>query len=340
VSRRSALGGIAALAAGAAAGYVLEKWLARRYLPRPSADETIDVDVARREIVDSFDGTTLVVARTGRPGGPAVVFAHGILESAAVWHYQLRDPALGDRCALLAYDARGHGRSGPARGDAGTTPFTIRTQARDLAAVLYAKTSGPVVVVGHSMGGMAIQGLWDAGLPDEARERVAGVVLVNTTFTAELAGWRGAGTRSERAYERLEDIAQRLVGSERLVEALRPKDSDLALVAARTVYGRGPRPSHLDASVRMYRDTPSATIAASVDLSRADLYHVLPRVDVPALVVAGSRDNVTPAFLSEEMASRIPRAELVVFEDCGHMAPFERHHELNTLIAKFCEQVL
>ena len=58
------------------------------------------------------------------------------------------------------------------------------------------------------------------------------------------------------------------------------------------------------------------------------------------LIVAGSRDLVTPLFLSEEMADAIPDAELIVLDGCGHMAPFERHDELTAHVRKFAERVL
>ena len=90
----------------------------------------------------------------------------------------------------------------------------------------------------------------------------------------------------------------------------------------------------------MYQETPSATVAASVDLATADLYRALPHIDVPVLVVAGKHDRVTPSWLSDEVVARVPNAELVVLDGCGHVAPFERHEELNTLIAKFAERVL
>jgi pimeloyl-ACP methyl ester carboxylesterase len=289
--------------------------------------------------VEAFDGTIIHTTVGGRTRAPALVFAHGIIESTSVWHYQMRDPVLTDRYALIAYDARGHGRSGPARGPHGHTPFTSGSQARDMTTVIERTTTERVVLVGHSMGGIAIQALWDGERPEIVR-RVAGIVLVNSTYTGELVGWRGRGTKPQRAFERLDDIGQRLISREPLVRAFRPGYSDLAFIAARVVFGKDPLPEHLDAGVRTYLATPSATIAASVDLVATDLYHVLPHIDVPALVVTGTRDRITPQWQSEEIARRIPDAELVVLADCGHMAPVERHVELNGIIAKFAERVL
>jgi len=341
MKRRGLLSVVAAVAGGALAGAAAEALLARRAAPRPAPDaERIGPPEGEHVDVESFDGTVIHGTVVGSRGALAAVFAHGIIEASSVWHYQMRDPVLADRYALIAYDARGHGRSGPARGPHGRTPFTAAAQARDLTAVIEQTTSGRVVLVGHSMGGLAVQALWDGEVPEVVRDRVAGIVLLNTTFTAELAGWRGAGTRPQRAFERIEDLGQRLVGSERLVHAFRPGYSDLSVIAARVVFGPRPLPEHLDASVRTYLGTPSATIAASIDLARTDLYHVLPHIDVPALVVAGSHDRITPPWLSEEIAARIPNAELVTLQDCGHMSPLERHDEVSTLIAKFNEQVL
>lgn len=340
MSKRRVALGLAMVAAGAVVGAAAEKFLSRRFIPRP-AGESIAPPSGEEAVVESFDGTQIALVAAGRTDGPALVFVHGIIESSAIWHYQMADSVLADRYRLVAYDARGHGRSGPARGPHGTTPFTTASQARDLVTVLEHATTGPVVLVGHSMGGMAIQALWDGDTADGVRGRIAGAALLNTTYTAELAGWRGRGSPVERAFERVEDVVQRMIGSERLVSRLRPgRGSDLAMLAARFVYGLKPRPEHLAASVRIYDQTPSATIAAAPDLATADLLQTLAHIDVPVLVIAGTRDQITPMWLSEEIAARVANGELAVLEDCGHMAPFERHEEVGALIANFAASVL
>ena len=81
-------------------------------------------------------------------------------------------------------------------------------------------------------------------------------------------------------------------------------------------------------------------MAAALDLHSFDVYDLLPQIAVPVLIVAGERDLVTPAFLSEEMAKRIPDSELIVFDECGHQSPFERHDELTAHVRKFADKVL
>ncbi len=85
---------------------------------------------------------------------------------------------------------------------------------------------------------------------------------------------------------------------------------------------------------------PSQTVAAAIDLHDYDVYELLDDIKVPTLIVAGSRDLITPAFLSEEMHRKIPGSELVVFEGSGHMAPWERHEELTSHVRKFADKVL
>ena len=86
---------------------------------------------------------------------------------------------------------------------------------------------GPVIVVGHSLGGMTA--LTQLILERRERERIAGAVLVNSTFTAELAGWRGRGNVAQRALERIGDVTRRVVGEDASrIDRFRTGATDLA----------------------------------------------------------------------------------------------------------------
>jgi pimeloyl-ACP methyl ester carboxylesterase len=334
--------GAAVLAAGTVAGVALEELLYRRVLrrPDPEAGEPIGTLPGGSQWVDAFDGTSIYVRSYGPDDAPlTLVMAHGAIETQVIWHYQIRDLLADGRYRLIAYDARGHGSSGPARGPDGDTPFTEYAMCRDLVSVVRDATSGPVVLVGHSMGGMTVQALWQHGEIKHIADRVRGVVFTNTTYTADLRGWRGKGSVGERAFERLEDVIQRIPRPHRLVESVRPGLSDLTLLIGRAVYGKDPSLHHIATSVRMYQQAGSETIAAFVDLAHFDAHSALPLIDVPTLVITGTRDLVTPPWLSEEIAARIPNSELVVLEDCGHTSPFERHEEVSAHLRKFADRV-
>lgn len=334
--------GALVFAAGAAAGAALGEAAVRRALPRldPERDEPIGTLRGEPAAVTSFDGTPLRAWTWGPNDAPlTVLFAHGALETHAVWHYQLRDLAAEGVHRLIAYDGRGHGASGPPRGPNGDTPFTEYTLARDMLTVAEQLAPGRrLVLVGHSLGGMAVQALWQHGLITAIRERVEAVALVNTAYTTDLRGWRGRGKRRQRAVERVEDVLQRIPVPSRLVEALRPGVNDLTLLVGRLAYGREPSRTHIATSVRMYEQAASETLSAFIDIVAWDAHSALSLIDVPTLVIAGTSDLVTPPVLSDEIARLVPGAELVLLEGCGHLAPFERHDEVTAHLRKLCDR--
>jgi pimeloyl-ACP methyl ester carboxylesterase len=337
---RGRLLAIGTVAAGAIVGAALEELVYRRFAGRPDheADEPIGSVPGRTSWVTSDDGTKLY-ARTYGPmdAQTAIVFAHGIVENHVIWHYVVKNLRADGRHKLVAYDARGHGNSGPARGPEGTTVFNGDTLGRDLASVIEQTTTGPVIVVGHSLGGMtALTHL----LADRAeRERVAGGVIVNSVHTWYVPGWRGR--TAERTMGPLGGLLRRIVDKDpKRADRFRISVSDFALLASRTVFGRDASPKQVAVAFHMFETTPAQTIAAAVDMFTYDVSADLHRIDVPVLVVAGSRDVVTPPVMSREMVRAIPDAELVVLDGCGHMAPFERHEDLTAHIRKFAERVL
>jgi pimeloyl-ACP methyl ester carboxylesterase len=56
---------------------------------------------------------------------------------------------------------------------------------------------------------------------------------------------------------------------------------------------------------------------------------------VPALVIGGEHDRLTVSDASQHLAEHLPKAELVMLEDCGHMTMLERHHDFNLLLERF-----
>jgi pimeloyl-ACP methyl ester carboxylesterase len=125
-----------------------------------------------------------------------------------------------------------------------------------------------------------------------------------------------------------------------VIDRVRPGKNDLTLLLGRLAYGNDPSPRHIATSVSMYERTPSATLAAFVDLARFDAHDALSLIAVPTLVMAGTRDLITPSTLSEEIARCVPWAELILLDGCGHLAPFERYEELTAHLRKFAERVV
>jgi pimeloyl-ACP methyl ester carboxylesterase len=126
--------------------------------------------------VRSADGTRLHTEVFGPEDGYPIVLAHGITCAIRVWVYQIADLAKNFR--VIAFDHRGHGRSGlPRRGGYGLSHL-----AADVDAVLDA-TLAPgerAVIAGHSMGGMAIAA-WSDHYRHKVEARADAVALINTT---------------------------------------------------------------------------------------------------------------------------------------------------------------
>ncbi|MFD0538007.1 alpha/beta fold hydrolase [Actinomadura luteofluorescens] len=169
--------GVGAAGVGAAVGLRRFAVGRVRLRPDPDAAEPFGELRGREMSVRADDGVPLHVEVDG-PDDAAltVVFCHGYTLNQDSWHYQRRD--LRGSLRLVFWDQRAHGRSG--RGEPGDA--TIEQTGDDLRAVLEAAVppDRPVVLVGHSMGGMSIMALADRH-PELFGSRVVGVALVNTS---------------------------------------------------------------------------------------------------------------------------------------------------------------
>ena len=144
------------IAAGVAAGvggavYAGERLLAARLRHRADTDAANPLIPAFDDVVriDCHDAGSLHVIARG--DGPPVVFAHGVTLSSRVWAKQFESfPAAGFRA--IAFDGRGHGES-----TVGDTGHSIENLAQDVRSILETLDLRNAVLVGHSMGGMAVQ---------------------------------------------------------------------------------------------------------------------------------------------------------------------------------------
>ena len=152
--------------------------------------------------IEAFDGTALAVRAAGPPDGPIVLFSHGFSLDMTTWREQWSD--LGDEFRCIALDHRAHGRSEvPGTGD-----VSLRSMGRDLATVLDAVAPDRrVVVIGHSMGAMAILALAEQR-PDLFGPRIGGVAFLGTSASDLLRGAMGGVTHLLRP--RLGSVARPL----------------------------------------------------------------------------------------------------------------------------------
>jgi len=327
--------GIGAAGVGAAVGLRQLAVGRRRLRPDPDAGEPFGELRGRALTVHADDGLPLYVEVDGPDDAPVtVVFCHGYTLNQDAWHYQRRDlptprPGLG-RPRLVFWDQRSHGRSG--RSD--PAHATIAQTGEDLYAVLRATVpaGSPVVLVGHSMGGMSIMALADRHPQlfgaQRGRLRVAGVALINTSCGDMTELTLGLPLVLAKALRPLADGAIRGLGRQaQLVDRARGLAGDIAFVVTRKMAfaDKHVSPTVVDFLEQMIRATPIDVIAQFYPALMAldEVCALEPIGRVPVLVLAGGRDRLTPPEHSRRIAEALPDAELIEVGDAGHVLPLE-----------------
>jgi pimeloyl-ACP methyl ester carboxylesterase len=262
------------------------------------------------------------------PSRPAIVFVHGYALNLDCWYFQRE--VLRDNHRLVLYDQRSHGRSGRSPRE----HCTIEQLGRDLNAVIDTLVpDGPVIVVGHSMGGMTILSLAEQH-PELFGTRVVGVGLISTSAgglsqtTLGLPGLPGR-VAHRAALAALASLAR----FPNLVDRGRKAGSDLAFSAIRTLaFADGQVPDELvNFTAEMLSATPFEVIADFYPgLDTDDMFAALrPLGWVPTVVVCGDGDLITPPSHSRRIAERVLSAELVEVAGGGHMVLLDHALEVN-----------
>jgi pimeloyl-ACP methyl ester carboxylesterase len=267
--------------------------------------------------------------------GPPVVLLHGFPLTHAIWAGQIAALAkkgtvpicakhppgrsgkwglspFSGRCRMIAPDLRGFGQSSITPGR-----VTIPQLADDLAAMLDALgVSEPVVLAGLSMGGYVAMQFFQAH-----RQRLRGLVLCDT---------RAAADAPEVARARLQtaDRVER-EGPGVLADAMLPRLFSPATPVRRPELVEQVRQMILGGN-------PRGLAAAARGLAeRPDFTDLLPRIDLPVLVVVGSDDAISTPEEMGALARAIPGARYVQIAAAGHLSPLEQPAAVAAAMAEF-----
>ncbi len=289
--------------------------------------------MSERSELTLADGVRLHVEAFGPADAPVtVVLLHGWCLDRRTWQHQVTAlRGLHPRPRIVTFDTRGHGRSGSTR----LTSATLGQLGEDLAEVLrHHAPNGPVVLAGHSMGGMTIME-YAHRHPVEFAERVAGLLFVSTTAEGHTHTTYGLTPRLAtvlRAGEMLGAGVLARSGPWRphraVLPALRPALRWL-------LFGD----QYDDAALRIIMKGVGRASLRSIGGFRTSigtqqrLDTLAALGDVPAAVLVGDRDRLTPPRCAESIAEVLPRTELTVFPGAGHMLPLERHEDVSAILA-------
>lgn len=268
--------------------------------------------------IATSDGTGLHVEIAGAADAPVtVLLAHGWTLDARTWE------PVADRVAgparVVRYDHRGHGGSDAAPPDT----MTLDQLADDLADVIAGVAPhGPLVLAGHSMGGMAIMAL--AERHPALVARVRGLALV-ATASGGLAGHSfGLSPRTAAVVRRVE---KRLY-STRHWESRSTLGNPRMLAPALSWLLLGPDadPAARRLTVQSIASCRPVTVSGyrqTLEQHERDAA-LAAFAEVPTVVLVGSHDKLTPVHSARRIAQALPSAGMTVYPQAGHMLPVER----------------
>ena len=240
-----------------------------------------------------------------------LLFLHGLGGGHHAWDAQLQHFAkLG--YAAHAWDQPGYGHS------AMVEPYDLEQVTAALARLIQS-LGEPVVLVGHSMGGLIAQ---------EAYFRHPQLVKALALCFTSAAFVGGSNFAKQFVAERIGPLDDG------------KSMADLAAQNMPTHRGGKSDPAGVEHAQRIMAEIPPETYRKAVHLlttfdRRADLA----KIAVPTLLVAGSDDKTAPPAIMASMQRKVPGSELVVLEGCGHLGPMDQPAEFNAALERFLRKM-
>jgi len=240
-----------------------------------------------------------------------LLFLHGVGGGHHAWDGQL--PYFSARgYAAHAWDQPGYGHS------AMVEPYDLEQIVLALKRLVDKVCREPVVLVGHSMGGLIAQ---------EAYARFPGMVKALALCFTSAAFVGGSDFTREFVAARIGPLDE---------------GQSMADIAARlmpAMRGTKSNPAGLAQAQRIMSGIPPATYRKAVHLlTTVDRREQLPKIAVPTLLVAGSDDSTAPPAIMERMSQKIPGAQYVLLEGCGHLGPMDQPEAFNVALGAFLER--
>ncbi len=295
----------------------------------PEAGEVLSEPVGEKgRYLKSFDGTRIYTEEVGR--GPTLVLVHGWFCNTDMWHYQKKLLAASYR--IVCFDQRGHRRTDCPD----CVSYTLEDMALDLKAVLdeYAACE-PVVLVGHSMGGMSILKYCEM-YPGELGARVRGCALVDTSHVPMSETMMGGGALLKLYKPVVEPLLNWVVGHSGFADGAKKalvRTSPFLLATRYLGYGSGASLTQMEYIREMAgKTTIAGACRAGMGLMRNDeatSLEALSLSGVPVLIWVGEKDKLTRPEVSVRMKGRIPGAKLRLVPDTGHPSYMEEYREFN-----------
>jgi len=278
------------------------------------------------------DGTQLHVESYGSEDAPVLLFTHGWGLSSDEWFYAHQH--LSQRYRLLVWDLRGLGQSKGPRDH----QYGLDRMAGDLNAVLALAGDHPVILCGHSIGGMTTLTFCRL-YPAVLSARISGLVLTQTTYTNPVRTALGARVNRVLQEPVLRPLCHLTIWLSPLVwaiNALSTLNGSMALANHFLQFkGQETRQQLGFTTGLLLRASPAVVARGMLAMMAYDASDILPTIDVPTLVISASSDRATLPEASAHLRQHIPGAEQVMLSPAGHMGLVEHHEVWATAVDTF-----
>lgn len=270
----------------------------------------------------TIDGYRLACSAVGSPANPPVILIHGLMSHRGVWNSTIEK--LKESFYCIAFDLLGFGESEkPLNGD-----YSIARQAERVLKVADHFGFEKVIVMGHSMGGQIATYLAASLAP----QRVRKLVSVDGVVTGKLA-------------PKVQNVTRRLVAIGQMFPAMYSLSRKLVDWKPMGYWMFSPwfyKPAKLpfdswklDRRMAVNPETARSTPLAWNSVNATDLTPCLGDITAPTLVIFGIHDGTVPVEQAHLFKTRLPNAQLVIFDDCGHFPMYEKFNEYRAVLETF-----
>lgn len=281
------------------------------------------------------DGSVLQVEFFGPEDGQPIIFSHGWGPNSTVWYYAKRQ--LSDRFRVIVWDLPGLGKSTRPK----NKDYSLEKYARDLEAVVAIAGDKPVILLGHSMGGM-INLTFCRLFPEHLGSRVAGLILVDTTYTNPLKTCIFSNLVRKLQKPLLEPVLYLTIVLSPifwLMTWLSYLNGSLYITVELSGFtGTETRGQLNFAALLSALGSPGVLARGTLAMFKFDETKTLANINVPVLVVCGAADIATKPVASDRMKAELPYSQIVTIKPGGHMALMEQNQRFAEAVSVFCAE--
>lgn len=302
---------------------------------RPNGPDVPQLTGGREVTIDRPDGTKLHVEIYGE-SGPTIVATHGWGTDRREWGHLGTLANAGLR--IVVWDLPGMGLSGrPSNND-----YSLDKFAHDLWAVIDKCTDGPIVLMGHSIGGMTIL-TFCRHFPELLGQKVAGLILMHTSYRNPVRTMLCGGLLSAIEKPIIIPLLYLQIALSPFIwisNCLSYFNGSIHWSNKMTGFGGTESRQELD-FVSQYTLTTSPAVLARgcLGMLQYDARDVLARINVPVLVFSGDKDPVTLPSANSNIAERAPSGTLRTLSPAKHYGFLEHHDSFLVETVEMCERV-